>query len=749
MTRADKTRNTDTITSSEHDAFDDLTSEMDEVTGGTSTSLAGVIRARLAVSQPSDPHEVEAERFAADFVSSTHGRSGHVSQPAPGALARSADGDGLATDTAGGLSTTDDAARAINAAGGGGSSLPDGVRSNFEGFFGADLSGVRVHADGQADNLCRSIEAQAFTKGNDVYFASGQYAPGTAGGDHLLAHELTHVVQQGAPAISRVWSFDPRKWGKSKEEVEKDEKAKFEKTMDAKAAKGRKGQDLVQEADAAEGGRLLDNNENLDNLANDLGGGAGGGAGGSMTAAKIANGEVTNMGVDTTVKAEGENIASAAVSGTVGLALAIKELVTLWGEGTYGENVERAVAVLEKALAATEGALKVAVAAGGVAAQALPGIGLAITLVDLAKRAVRIYYLQQAAKRTAEAKDDAAEGSDLAISLGTIGGLAERQRNLEIAQVVGDVVVVIGQIAMLSGVGSPWGAIVAVSGLLAKAGASFVGQAMRWVEAAKVQDARADTAAAEKQLKGAKTDDEKAAAQAALTEAKKKQLAVDGWEASREVLEKASTLDEKGKPVPKMVKLLEPFGIKEDWIVKFNEAGRPPAMFDDAANSIVRMIGTSKDPLTFVQTLKSIGAAIKAIWAKIVAVFSGGEDLDVQTPAPRIMSKTREELNPIVTTVVMKQAKSGDIKGFKIAEAVEKAIAKPFSKLKGMFAPATAMGTKYQANAVSNVRFLTEAATQVVRSQTLPKGITLDMVTEDGKVAATNTTGGLKVTRAA
>lgn len=737
MSRSAKTHDTERSSDEQHhDAVDTVAPEVEQITSGTTRTLSGLVQARLSVSQPSDPHEIEAETLAAEFVSTVHRRSGHVSHSAPAALARSAAGDGL--ESAGGaLTTTDDTARAIEAAGGGGRSLPDDVRSNFEGFFGADLSGVRVHADGQADNLCRSIEAQAFTKGSDVYFAAGQYAPGTAGGDHLLAHELTHVVQQGAPAISRVWSFDPRKWGKSKDEVEKDEKAKFEKAMDAKAAKGRKGQDLAQEADAAEGGRLLDNAENLDNLANDLGGGAGGSVGGSMTAAKIADGKVTNMGVDTTAKAEGGDIATAAVSGTVGLALAIKELVTLWGEGTFGENVERAVAVLEKALAATEGALKVAVAAGGAAAQALPGIGLAITLVDLAKRAVRIYYLQQAAKRTAEAKEEAAEGSDLAISLGTIGGLAERQRNLEIAQVVGDVVVVIGQIAMLSGVGSPWGAIVAVSGMLAKAGASFVGQVMRWVEAAKVQDARADTAAAEKQLKGAKTDEEKAAAQAALTEAKKKQLSVDGWEAAREVLEKASTLDEKGKPVPKMVKLLEPFGIKEDWVVKFNEAGRPPAMFDDAATSIVRMIGTSKDPLTFVQTLKSIWAAVKNIWGKIVAVFKGGEDLDVQTPAPRIMSKTREDVTPIVTTTVMKQAKKGQIDGFKIADAVEDALRKPFGKLKNLFSPATAKGTKYEGQAASNVTFITEAITGVLKSQTLPKGFSMDGYTEDGDVEST------------
>ena len=178
-------------------------------------------------------------------------------------------------------------------------------------------------------------------------------------------------------------------------------------------------------------------------------------------------------------------------------------------------------------------------------------------------------------------------------------------------------------------------------------------------------------------------------------------------------------------------------GIKEDWVVKFNEAGRPPAMFDDAATSIVRMIGTSKDPLTFVQTLKSIWAAVKNIWGKIVSVFKGGEDLDVQTPAPRIMSKAREDVTPIVTTTVMKQAKKGQIDGFKIADAVEDALRKPFGKLKNLFSPATAKGTKYEAQASSNVAFITEAITGVLKSQTLPKGFTMDGYTEDGDVEST------------
>ncbi|WP_318186622.1 M35 family metallo-endopeptidase [Pelagicoccus enzymogenes] len=84
-----------------------------------------------------------------------------------------------------------------------GTPLPEPVRSPMESSFGADFSKVRVHTDKQADALSRSINAKAFVHGQDVYFAASRYQPETREGRHLLAHELTHVVQQGqAPARS-------------------------------------------------------------------------------------------------------------------------------------------------------------------------------------------------------------------------------------------------------------------------------------------------------------------------------------------------------------------------------------------------------------------------------------------------------------------------------------------------------------------------------------------------------------------
>lgn len=74
--------------------------------------------------------------------------------------------------------------------------LPDDLTTEMGHQFGADFSGVRIHTDQEAVSLNRAIAAQAFTHGHDIYFNEGKYAPNTDEGKALLAHELTHIVQQ-------------------------------------------------------------------------------------------------------------------------------------------------------------------------------------------------------------------------------------------------------------------------------------------------------------------------------------------------------------------------------------------------------------------------------------------------------------------------------------------------------------------------------------------------------------------------
>ncbi|MEA5516994.1 DUF4157 domain-containing protein, partial [Nodularia sp. UHCC 0506] len=103
----------------------------------------------------------------------------------------------------GGGEASTDLDTAINSARGSGQKMADNIREPMEQAFGADFSGVKVHTDGQSDQLNQSIQAKAFTTGQDVFFRQGAYEPGSRGGQELLAHELTHVVQQSGGMVRR------------------------------------------------------------------------------------------------------------------------------------------------------------------------------------------------------------------------------------------------------------------------------------------------------------------------------------------------------------------------------------------------------------------------------------------------------------------------------------------------------------------------------------------------------------------
>ncbi|MEH2037995.1 eCIS core domain-containing protein [Nostoc sp.] len=89
----------------------------------------------------------------------------------------------------------------IQQARGNGQPLADDIKQPMEQAFGADFGSVRVHTDAQSDSLNQSIQARAFTTGQDVFFRQGEYSPGSNAGKELLAHELTHVVQQNGSAV--------------------------------------------------------------------------------------------------------------------------------------------------------------------------------------------------------------------------------------------------------------------------------------------------------------------------------------------------------------------------------------------------------------------------------------------------------------------------------------------------------------------------------------------------------------------
>jgi hypothetical protein len=92
----------------------------------------------------------------------------------------------------------------VGSLGSSGQALPQSSRSFFEPRFGQDFSSVRIHTDSVAAKSAQSINALAYTTGNNIVFNSGQYSPDSESGKKLMAHELTHVVQQSATNLSNV-----------------------------------------------------------------------------------------------------------------------------------------------------------------------------------------------------------------------------------------------------------------------------------------------------------------------------------------------------------------------------------------------------------------------------------------------------------------------------------------------------------------------------------------------------------------
>lgn len=101
------------------------------------------------------------------------------------------------------------AASELTAERGAGRPLPRSVRARMEGALGFDLGAVRVHDDAHAASLSARLGAHAFTQGRDIFFASDRFRPGTREGDHLLAHELTHVLQQSKNPSGRALGETP------------------------------------------------------------------------------------------------------------------------------------------------------------------------------------------------------------------------------------------------------------------------------------------------------------------------------------------------------------------------------------------------------------------------------------------------------------------------------------------------------------------------------------------------------------
>ena len=168
---------------------------------------APFFQTKLTIGQPNDKYEQEADAVADAVINKKEEQPTVQAKkitPVPTSdftqkkceaceeeetIQRKADGDEMTAST--------HLQSQLNATKGSGRPLPEGTRSSMESAIGADFSGVRVHTGGAAVQMSQDLGAQAFTHGSDVYFNEGKYNANSNSGKHLLAHELTHVVQQG------------------------------------------------------------------------------------------------------------------------------------------------------------------------------------------------------------------------------------------------------------------------------------------------------------------------------------------------------------------------------------------------------------------------------------------------------------------------------------------------------------------------------------------------------------------------
>ena len=176
---------------------------------------SGTIQASLKIGQPNDKYEQEADRVADEVMrmpepqvqrQTEEEEEEEMIQPKPiddqitPLVQRQIEPEEeelLQAKSEGQTSqVTSSLESRINALQGGGQPLSKETRNFFEPRFGQDFSGLRVHNDSNAHQLARSINARAFTRGNDVVFGGGEYSPNSSSGKRLLGHELTHVVQQ-------------------------------------------------------------------------------------------------------------------------------------------------------------------------------------------------------------------------------------------------------------------------------------------------------------------------------------------------------------------------------------------------------------------------------------------------------------------------------------------------------------------------------------------------------------------------
>ncbi|MEX6688156.1 DUF4157 domain-containing protein [Danxiaibacter flavus] len=200
---------------------------------------APVIQAKLSINQPNDIYEQEADAIADKVVhaaeQSTNGKSATVNSKnislqrkckecedeEKKAQRKSASVNTTPVSASNGIISNNGISNRINSLQGRGNTMDNQTQAFMSGGFGVDFGNVQIHTDDNAADLSRQLGARAFTVGNDIYFNTGEYKPSSEQGKHLLAHELTHTIQQSGKQL-RVQKDDKEKPEDNKPSVDFD-----------------------------------------------------------------------------------------------------------------------------------------------------------------------------------------------------------------------------------------------------------------------------------------------------------------------------------------------------------------------------------------------------------------------------------------------------------------------------------------------------------------------------------------------
>jgi hypothetical protein len=202
--------------SSQNNALIDSILQLHQNVGNQSVKKlihAGSIQAKLMVSQPGDIYEQEADRVAEQVMRMSLQEEGVLSMPSinqekVSRKCRSCEDEKdiihKNTRDTEEYEIPENVSQSIDSMRGRGSPLDTSTRSFMETHLGFDFGNVRIHTDEKAAMYAHATNALAFTIGNDVMFGAGQYVPSTRQGKKLIAHELTHVIQQSSQPSKRM-----------------------------------------------------------------------------------------------------------------------------------------------------------------------------------------------------------------------------------------------------------------------------------------------------------------------------------------------------------------------------------------------------------------------------------------------------------------------------------------------------------------------------------------------------------------